>query len=143
MKAKEYLSQVYKINQRIDSKLEQLEVLKSLAMKVNTCFTHTKVSGENNEKSRMENTIVKIIDLSHEINDEVDRFIDLKAEIMETIHKVEDVNCQLLLEKRYINGKSWDEISKELNYSIRGVFKIHSKALKEIDKILKVCSKVQ
>jgi DNA-directed RNA polymerase specialized sigma subunit len=143
MKAKEYLSQAYKLNQRIDSKLEQLEVLKSLVTKVNTCFTHTKVSGGNIEKSRMENTLVKIIDLSNEINDEIDRYIDLKVEIMETIQKVEDIKCQLLLEKRYINGKSWEEISKDLNYSIRGVFKIHNEALKEVDKILKVCSKVQ
>lgn len=142
MKAKEYLSQAYKLNQRIDSKLEQLEVLKSMSMKVTSCFSHTKVCGGNMEKSQMEKTLVKIIDLSNEINDEIDRFIELKMLIMETIQKVEDVNCQLLLEKRYINGKSWEEISEELKYSISGVFKIHGQALKEIDKILKECSKV-
>lgn len=142
MRAKDYLLRAYKLNQRIDSKLEQLEVLKSISVKVNTCFTHTKSSNGNNEKSQMENTLVKIIDLSHEVNDEIDRFIDIKAEIMETIKQVEDINLQLLLEKRYINGKSWEEIADELKYSVSGVFKLHGQALKEIDSIIKVGSKV-
>lgn len=142
MRAKDYLLRAYKLNQRIDSKLEQLEVLKSMSVKVNTCFTHTKSSNGNNEKSQMENTLVKIIDLSDDVNDEIDRFIDIKAEIMETIKQVEDINFQLLLEKRYINGKSWEEISDELKYSVSGVFKLHGQALKEIDSIIKVGSKV-
>ena len=72
MKAKEYLSQALWLNQRIDNKLEQLERLKAMAMRVTANLTHEKVSGVYNERSPMENTIVKIMELEREVNDEID-----------------------------------------------------------------------
>jgi len=83
----------------------------------------------------MENTVVKIVDLEKEINEDIDRLVDVKAEIMETISQVDDPICQLLLEMRYISGKAWEEVARELNYNDRSVFKIHGRALKKIKKI--------
>jgi DNA-directed RNA polymerase specialized sigma subunit len=137
MNAKEYLNQAYKLNNRINSKLEQLEVLKSLSMKVTSCFSDVKVMHSKNEKSQMEKNLVQIVDLSVEINDEINELIRLKSEIAETIREVDDVNCELLLVKRYISGKSWEEIAEEMQYSISGIFRIHGEALKKINKILK------
>jgi hypothetical protein len=39
MTTKEYLSQAYRLDQRINSKLEQVESLNELATKVNTTLT--------------------------------------------------------------------------------------------------------
>ncbi len=72
MNAKEYLSQAYKLNQRINSKLEQLEVLKSLSMKATSCYSDVKVMYSSTERRHMEETLVKIIDLSSETNEEID-----------------------------------------------------------------------
>jgi hypothetical protein len=47
MNAKEYLSQALWIDQRIDSKIEQLEILRSLATKVTANLKEEKVSGGN------------------------------------------------------------------------------------------------
>ncbi len=143
MKAKEYLSQALWLNQRIDNKLEQLERLKAMAMRVTANLTQEKVSGGYNKRSPMENTIVKIMDLEREVNDEIDKLINLKQEILETISLVDDPMAQLLLEMRYINRRTWGEIAEELGYSDRGIHKIHGRALKEIDEIRKKCSKVQ
>jgi DNA-directed RNA polymerase specialized sigma subunit len=145
MKAKEYLSQALWLNQRIDNKLEQLERLKAMAMRVTTNLTQEKVSGGYNERNPMENTIVKIMDLEREVNDEIDKLINLKQEILETISLVDDPMAQLLLEMRYINRRTWGEIAGELGYSDRGIHKIHGRALKEIDEIRKSavkCSEV-
>ena len=143
MKAKEYLSQALWLNQRIDNKLEQLERLKAMAMRVTTNLTQEKVSGGYNERNPMENTIVKIMDLEREVNGEIDKLINLKQEILETISLVDNPMAQLLLEMRYINRRTWGEIAEELGYSDRGIHKIHGRALKEIDEIRKKCSKVQ
>ena len=143
MKAKEYLSQALWLNQRIDNKLEQLERLKAMAMRVTANLTQEKVSGGYNKRSPMENTIVRIMDLEREVNDEIDKLINLKQEILETISLVDDPMAQLLLEMRYINRRTWGEIAEELGYSDRGIHKIHGRALKEIDEIRKKCSKVQ
>ena len=138
MNAKEYLSQAIWLDRMIDSKLEQLEMLKSLAMKVTSSFTKEKISGGNIEKSKMESTIVKVIDLEHEINADIDRLVDLKKDIQDTINKMNDINQQLLLELRYLSGKGWDEIAASMGYDPRTVYRIHGKALKEFER-LKMC----
>ncbi len=135
MNTKGYLSQAIWLNQMIDSKLEQLETLKSLAMKVTFSFTKEKIQGGNIEKSKMENTIVKIIDLENEINNDIDRLIDLKKDIQDTISQMDDLNQQLLLELRYISGKGWNEIAVLMGYDPRTVFRIHGKALKSFEKL--------
>jgi len=141
MNAKKYLSQAIWLDQMIDSKIEQLEELKCLAMKVTTHFTQEKIYGGIIEKSPMESTIVKVVDLENEINADIDRLIDIKKDIQDTIKKMDDINQQLLLELRYLSGKSWDEVSDVLGYDKRWVMRLHGKALKKIDEILKEATK--
>ena len=141
MNAKDYLSQAIWLDQTIDSKLEQLAVLKSLSMKVTTNYTKEKTRGGQPEKSRMENTIVKVIDLENEINEDIDRLIDLKRDIMETINKISDLNHQLLLEMRYLGGKGWDEVAQSLGYDRRWILRLHGRALKEIEVKMKEATK--
>ena len=138
MNEKEYLSQAVWLDRMIDSKLEQLEMLKSLAMKVTSSFTKEKISGGNIEKSKMESTMVKVIDLEHEINADIDRLVNLKKDIQDTINKMDDINQQLLLELRYLSGKGWDEIAASMGYDPRTVYRIHGKALKEFER-MKMC----
>ena len=138
MNAKEYLSQAIWLDRMIDSKLEQLEMLKSLAMKVTSSFTKEKISGGNIEKSKMESTMVKVIDLEHEINADIDRLVNLKKDIQDTINKMDDINQQLLLELRYLSGNGWDEIAASMGYDPRTVYRIHGKALKEFER-MKMC----
>lgn len=141
MIAKEYLSQALWLDQRINSKLEQLETLRALAMKVTANLTEEKVSGGNNTKSHMENTVVKIIDLENEINEDIDRLVDIKADIMETINQVDDPIKQIILEMRYINGKTWEDVARELRFDRRWVLRLHGGALKEIEGKLKYATK--
>lgn len=138
MNAKEYLSQAIWMDQIINNKLEQLESLKSLTMKVTSTFTEERVCGGSSEISKMESTIVKVIDLENEINDDIDRLIDLKKDIIDAVSKMSDLNHQLLLEMRYLGGKNWDEIAESMGYDRSTIFRIHGKSLKEIDKIKKM-----
>lgn len=138
MNVKEYLSQAIWLDQMIDSKLEQLATLKSLAMKVTSSFTKEKICGGNIEKSKMESTMVKVIDLENEINADIDRLVDLKKDIQDTINMMDDINQQLLLELRYLSRKGWDEIAASMGYDPRTVYRIHGKALKEFER-MKLC----
>lgn len=142
MNMKEYLSQAIWLDRIINNKLEQLDSLKCLAEKVTTSYSQEKVSATKS-RSPLENAVVKIIDLEHEIDEDIDRFVDLKREISEVIGHVRSLNQRLLLEMRYIGGKSWDDVALELNYNSRTVFKVHGKALKEIERIIKEGSKGQ
>lgn len=141
MNAKEYLSQAIWLDKVIQNKLEQKELLEAMAQKVTVDFSHERVSGGKNTTSPMEAATVKLIDLSHEINDDIDQLIDLKKEILDTINSVKDTSYQLLLEMRYINNKGWDEVAMCMGYDRRWVMRLHGRALKEIDKILKEATK--
>ena len=128
MTIKEYLSQAYRIDQRINSKLEQVRNLRELAVKATSTLSDTYSSGSGN-KQKMEGVIVKIIDLENEIDEEIDRLVDLKQEIVSLIKKVKNPEYQTLLELRYLNFKTWEQIATEMHYSIQHTFRIHDKAL--------------
>ena len=83
MTIKEYLSPAYHLDQRINSKIEQLKRWQDLAIKATSTLSKTSsCSYENSHK--MEDNIVKIIDLKNEINNDIDRLIDLKKDILNT-----------------------------------------------------------
>ncbi len=128
MTIKEYLSQAYRIDQRINSKLEQVSSLRELAVKATSTLSDTYSSGNGN-KQKMEGVIVKIIDLEHEIDEKIDRLVDLKQEIVSLVKKVKNPEYQTLLELRYLNFKTWEQIATEMHYSIQHTFRIHDKAL--------------
>lgn len=132
MKAKDYLSQAYKLDRRIDCKLRQTEDLRELATRATASIHAERVSGTK-QRSPMENAIVKLIDLEHEINDDIDRLVDMKREIAVVISKLPSPSHKILLELRYLEGKTWDEIAKDMDYDIRWVYRLHGKALKEIE----------
>ncbi|SHH33692.1 hypothetical protein SAMN02744040_01635 [Tepidibacter thalassicus DSM 15285] len=92
------MSQAIWLDKIINNKLEEKERLQALAKKTTFTYREDKVSGGKNTKSQMKEIIVKIIDLEYEIVADIDRFVDLKKEIMDTINQVKDSCYQLLLE---------------------------------------------
>ncbi|MBE5825284.1 MAG: DUF1492 domain-containing protein [Butyrivibrio sp.] len=131
MNAKEYLNQGFLINERIDAKLEQIAMLRSLATK--TSVTLSDMPGDPNKgKSRVEAIVVKIIGLQEEISADIDRLVDLRKEIMGVIDEVEDPEESLVLNLRYINNLSWEDIASQMDCSVRSVHRIHGRALENI-----------
>lgn len=131
MTTKEYLSQAYRLDQRINSKIEQLKRWQDLATKATSTLSKTSsCSYENNHK--LEDNMVKIIDLKNEINNDIDRLIDLKKDIMALINAVKNPEYKTLLELRYLCFKKWEQIADEMDYSIQHIFRIHNKALEKI-----------
>ncbi len=131
MTAKEYLGQAYRIDQRINSKLEQIVSLRSLATKAASTLSDAPPSGTR-KVHRMEDIIVKIADMENEVKDDIDRLVDLKKEINTIIKAVDNPECQTLLELRYMCFKTWEEIAVEMEYTIQHIYRIRDKALKKI-----------
>lgn len=138
MNAKEYLSQAYHIDQRIDCKMEQLESLRALATKVNSIMSDMPKGNQNCRI--MEKNIAAIIDLENEINNDVNKLLNLKKEIVYAIRSIDNPECQTLLELRYLNFINWEMIASKMGYSMPHIFRIHDKALNNL-KIFKDESK--
>ena len=128
MTAKEYLEQAYRLDLRIQSKQEQIDSLNDLATRCTATMTGMPHS-PNRGSSPMADTVCKIVDLQEAIAADMQTLVDLKADIMHTIDRVQNVEYRLILEKRYITGKTWPEIAIELGYKMRYMFKLHEEAL--------------
>ena len=132
MTAKEYLSRALLIDQRINSKLEQVQSLRSLAEKATSTLTQTPHGKERNTH-RMEDVIIKMLDLESDINASIDALVDVKREIIEAVQRLPVTEHRTLLELRYVCGKTWEEIASALFYSVRNVHILHGAALREFD----------
>lgn len=140
MTPKEYLEQAIYLDQRINSKLTQVENLRSLATKVTTVYSDSPHSPAP-DCQRLEKTIAKIVDLENDINKDIDTLVDLKKEITETINEIPDLRQRTILEMRYLSFRTWEQIAVDLNFSIQHTYRIHDEALKKISIFLKDESK--
>jgi hypothetical protein len=131
MTARDYLSQAYRLDQRINSKLEQVESLNELATKVSSTLTGMP-KNPNRATSTMADTVTKIIALQAEINNDIERLVDLKREMVAVIKAVLNTERQTLLELRYLCFKTWEQIAVEMNYTVRNVHLLHKEALKAV-----------
>lgn len=136
LKAKEFLMQAYHIDIRINSKIDQISSLHDLATKATSTLSDMPGSATRNVH-RMEDVILKIIELEEEIHVDMNNLIDLKQCIMQTIKGLKGVDFQTILELRYLCMKQWEQIAVNMGYSLQHIFRLHDKALKEVWEILK------
>ena len=131
MTAKQYLNQAYRLDQRINSKLEQVLSLRGLTTKATATMSDMPGGGSWNVY-KMQDIIAKIVDLEDDINRDIDALVDLKREMVSVIKAVENPEYQTLLELRYLCFKTWEQIAVDMNYSIEYTFRLHKKALEVV-----------
>lgn len=136
MTAKEYLSQAYKIDDDINSKLEQIASLRELATKATTVISDMPGS-PNRNLHKMEDAIVKLTDLEAELNEDINRLATMKVDITRMIKRVTNRQERNVLEKRYLCYETWEQISVDMGYSIQHTFRIHDLGLQKIEEFLK------
>lgn len=135
MNAREYLAQAYRLDQRVESKLEQVASLNELATKATSTLTGMP-RNPNRATSAMADAVCKIVDLQAEINRDINALVDLKRDIVSLIKSVDNTEYQTLLEKRYLCFLTWEQIAVDLNYSIHHLYKLHNTALDICDRIM-------
>ena len=135
MTAKEYLGQAYRLDQRINSKLQQIETLRSLTQRVTVAYGGEVVSHTRNVTS-LEDAIVRLMQAEEELNREIDRLVDLKAEIAGVIGQVRNESYRLILEKRYLCFQTWAQIGDDLHYTRRWLLTKHDRAVDVVEKLI-------
>ena len=135
MTATEYLGQAYRLDQRINSKLQQVESLRSLTRKVTASYDGETVFHTRNVTS-LEDTIFRLMEAEEELNRQIDELVVLKMDISRMINRVRNESLRLILEKRYLCFLHWDQIAAEMHYSRRWVLKRHARAVEVVDKLM-------
>ena len=135
MNAKTWLSRAFCIEKQVQSKMEQIEALKSLACRMTVGFGSEPVKHTRNT-SAMQDTVAHILEAEEELNRRIDELVSMKLEIANVIDRVEDAMLRLVLEKRYLNFETWEGIAAEMYISSRTVLRMHEKALEAVQEIL-------
>ena len=135
MTTKEYFEQALTLNKRINSKLDHLGTLREMSTKATITLSDMPRSSSPN-LYQMQDIISKIIDLEHEINRDIDRFVDMKREYMWIINEILNPVFQLVMEQRYLCCRTWEKISEELGYEMRSLHRLHGEALKVAERLI-------
>jgi DNA-directed RNA polymerase specialized sigma subunit len=136
MTAKEYLSQAWTIDKRIEANLEEIQRLRTLAERITGTYRVTR-SSSLDQRGRLERAITDIDELVSNIGADVNDLVSVKHDIRDTIRQVDRHEEQTLLQLRYLNGMKWEEIAVEMGYSWQWTHKIHKKALDSVKEAIK------
>lgn len=135
MKAKEYLMQIKRMDKLTENKQAEINRLEELVQSTTALNVSDKVQ-TSGSKDRLGDIVSKICDLKNELTADIEKWVDLKGEVISVIDQLDDVDLIDLLYKRYFQFKTWEKISCDMNYTYRWVTKLHGKALAEVQKIL-------
>lgn len=131
MKRQQYLGQLYRLNELIESNKRELVRLRRMSASLPGCdFEERGRSG--NAVNRLEKEVGEIVDLEREIAAEIAEYMQLEKEIRAVIGRQENHNERLLLRLRYIEFMTWDQIADKMSYSNIQVYRIHKKALENL-----------
>lgn len=132
MRAKEYLQQLRRLDTVIDQKIKELDDLKVKS----TCiggfdYSKERVQTSPSGDAPYVRTVSRMIDLNEEINRDIDDFVGRKHKIINEIQSLENTKHIQILFKKYVEYKTFERISVEMNYTYQYIVLLHGYALKE------------
>ena len=135
MKAKDYLGQIRKYDILLRNKTDIVEELRAQATSITAKMDKLNVKSTA-RTDRLEETIIKIIDLENSILSDIAFITTIKGAVIKTIDAVDDGDMINILYKRYVQYKEWTQIADELAYSIQHIHRLHGRALLRVQSII-------
>lgn len=129
MTAKEYLMQARHLNALIESNIKELEHWRDLSGRISGSCFEPRYNPNRNIEPPFVRCLGKITELEQDINDEIDRLVDLKSEITAAIEQLGNAEEKLVLKYRYFSCMTWEQICEKLCMSERTVRRVHGQAL--------------
>jgi hypothetical protein len=133
LNTKEYLSRAFDLNKLIISKQSQIQHLRDLQADVSNTLNPFKVQTSPNN-DRLGDITADILDLIESYTNDIKKLLTMKRKIKAIIdgEKIESYRC--LLSFRYESFLAWEEIAEKMNYNERYIYKLHRRAIKDIER---------
>lgn len=125
--AKDRLESAYWLENRINSKLMQIETMRTLAEKVTPVLSDMPRGGSTTNK--VEDMAIKIADLDARIINDINILMDTRALLYQEINDLPNAELSTILEMRYLNHFTWEDIASAIHTSTRNVHNKHGRAL--------------
>lgn len=130
-KAVNYLLQIEYIEEMIGEKQDIIDSLRSSITGTSASTESERV--QTSPKDRLGETCAKIVDLCEQLNRDIDSFVDMKAEVIQTIDQyVDDLKERRLLYLRYLKFIPIESCAKELRISRATAYNFHKAAMQKI-----------
>ena len=132
VKTVNYLLTIQDIDEMINEKQLQLDELRAMADS-SRAIRYDKDRVQSSPVDLLGETIVKIVQLSEQINRDIDRFVDWKAKIMREVDgAVYNLRGRAILYKRYFRYMSVNSICREMKISTKAYYRLHDDAIRNL-----------
>jgi len=118
---REWLDRGRMLDIEIGALVDERQVALEQAMRVTGVITDVKV--QSSKKNAAEIKFARYAEYAQRIDMRVEALYKVKREILEAVESVEDAICRILLFKRYIQFKTWEQVAQEMNYNYYHVIK--------------------
>ena len=132
MTTKEYLGQISRLNRMINNKLTEIAQLKDMAVSISATQSGERVQTTPNF-DKIGTKYAKIDEMERNLDKIIDDFTEKKQKIISQIDSMENENVYNVLFSHYIEKKSFEKISVEMDYSYRQTIRLHGKALRQFE----------
>ncbi len=132
MTVKEFLRSVREQDSLLRAYEQELEDLRRRAYNISSPKLGDKI--QSNHLATLDEIVDKLDSQIEKVNAAWDELIDRRDMAKSLINTVEDESIRCVLYRYYILIQTWEQIAVEMNYTIRWVYKLHGKALQDLEK---------
>ena len=126
---KEYLKSYQSLAREIEQKQFSLSNLIDSRDRITTILSDMPRGGGNKDRSMISD---EIIDLQKDLQEKLKAAMALRIDIKSKIDEVDDIDRRIVLSYRYIDNLKFDDIADRMNFSVRSVFYLYDKGIKDI-----------
>ena len=135
MTAKEYLEQVYYLDSRIRSNLQELADLRKMVYSVSSPSLEQSYNPNRPTEAPFVRGIESMDILERQIKAETDSLFRFKEGIRTAINTVENHDEQMVLRYRYIHKMTWKQIGAKMGVNEKTARRWHDSALSKVSSL--------
>lgn len=137
MTAKEFLKQYEYAERRVKRIETELEEQTLLIDAVKSVSDTDGMPHGNGVTKPTEDRAIRLVDTRMELATARIEAIRVRSQVFKVIHGIPGVEGDVLY-KKYVQLLPFESVAKEINYSLRGAYKVHARALKIVEEVLNV-----
>jgi hypothetical protein len=135
LEAKDYLKQVRRLDIQIKNKLIEQQQWKDIALGITSNMDGERVQSSGG-KSKMADAVERCVDMEAEIDSLIDKLVDTKKQVIQTIEQLDSATNYNVLHMRYIQYISLQDIADHYGKDYGWATTTHGRALKSVQEIL-------
>lgn len=137
MRAAKYLGQIRRLDAHIDAKIAERQRVMDLATRITPTLSDAP-GGSGGVSDRVGDAVAKLLDLDIQINQAIDRLVDVREEILDLLEMLPPEEYRVL-HAHFVRGMTFAAIAEDMKprpLTERQVHRIKGRALKRMQAML-------